>query len=115
VLPPVSRGWLLRHLLGAGGDCYDFSANSQGTPNMGACGPISTPNGPETIMALPLSYPPAKLNGPTGYAVQVSPGTARLRATVSDGSTQLVTPRVLNGRKYAAFVVGTSALKQIAR
>jgi hypothetical protein len=59
-------------------------------------------------MALPLSYPPAKLNAPTGYAVQVSPATAHLKATLSDGSTQLVTPRVVDGRKYAAFAVGTS-------
>jgi len=59
-------------------------------------------------MALPSSYPPVKVNGPTGYAVQVSPATAHLRATASDGSTQLVTPRVVDGRKYAAFVVGTS-------
>jgi hypothetical protein len=101
--------WSMTLLLGAGGDCYDFSsAGSSGSPQMGACGPISTPDGPETIMALPLSYPPAKINGPTGYAVQVSPATAHLRATASDGSTQLVTPRVVDGRKYAAFAVGTS-------
>ena len=75
---------------------------------MNACGPVSTPDGAETIMALPLSYPPASPHGPTGYAVQVSPATARLRATLSDGSAQLVTPRVVGGRKYAAFVIGTS-------
>jgi hypothetical protein len=33
--------------------------------------------------------------------------TYRLRATLSDGSTRLVTPRVVGGRKYAAFEVGT--------
>jgi hypothetical protein len=101
--------WSMRFLLQAGGDCYEFDA--AGSPpglEMGACGPVSTPDGPETIMALPLSYPPAKLNAPTGYAVQVSPATAHLKATLSDGSTQLVTPRVVDGRKYAAFVVGTS-------
>jgi hypothetical protein len=38
----------------------------------------------------------------------VSPGTAHLRATASDGSVQLVTPRVVDGRTYAAFVIGTS-------
>jgi len=59
-------------------------------------------------MALSLSYPPAHLHGPTGYAVQVSPATARLRATISDGSTKLVTPRVVGGRRYAAFTVATS-------
>jgi hypothetical protein len=101
--------WSITVLLGAGGDCYDFSsAGSAGSPQMGMCGPISTPDGPETIMALPLSYPPAKLRAPTGYAVQVSPATAHLRATLSDGSTQLVTPRVVDGRRYAAFAVGTS-------
>jgi hypothetical protein len=31
-----------------------------------------------------------------------------LRVTVSDGSTQLVTPRVVEGRRYAAFVIGKS-------
>lgn len=54
---------------------------------MTACGPVSTPDGPETIMALPLSYSPAGLQAPTGYAVQVSPDTAHLKATASDGST----------------------------
>jgi hypothetical protein len=77
---------------------------------MGVCGPISTPDGPETIMALPLSlsFPPAVSAGPTGYAVRVSPATARLRATLSDGSTRLVTPRVVDGRRYAALSVGAA-------
>jgi hypothetical protein len=79
-----------------------------GTPQIGACGPVSTPAGAETIMALSLSYAPAGVHGPTGYAVQVSPETSRLRATLSDGSTRLVTPRVVGGRKYAAFTVATS-------
>jgi hypothetical protein len=100
--------WSIRLLFDVGGDCYEFSAISRGTPDMGACGPISTPDGPETIMALPLSYPPGSGNGPTGYALQVSPVTAHLKATISDGSTQLVTPRVVDGRRYAAFAVGTS-------
>jgi hypothetical protein len=84
------------------------SPGSPGDPEMSVCGPISTPEGPETIMAMPLSYPPIGLKAPTGYAVQVSPRTAGLRATASDGSTQLVTPRVVDGRRYAAFVIGTS-------
>ena len=33
--------------------------------------------------------------------------TAHLRATLS-GSTQLVTPQAVDGRRYAAFAVGTS-------
>jgi hypothetical protein len=101
--------WSITVLLGAGGDCYDFAAPvSFGSPQMSACGPISAPGGPETIIALPLSYPPGADNAATGYAVQVSPATARLRATASDGSTQLVTPRVVDGRRYAAFVIRRS-------
>jgi len=103
------RIWSIRLLLGAGGDCYEFSAaDAPDSPQMGACGPVSTPDGPETIVALPLAYPPGADNGATGYAVQVSPVTAHLRATLSDGSTQLVTPLVVDGRKYAAFAIGTS-------
>ncbi len=102
------QDWSLQLLFGGGGDCYEFSANSPKSPDMGSCGPISLPDGPETIMALPLSYPPEADNGATGYALQVSPVTARLRATLSDGSTRLVTPRMVDGRRYAAFAVGTS-------
>jgi hypothetical protein len=101
--------WSIRLLLDAGGDCYEFdSASVPYIPRLGACGPISTPDGPETIMALPLSYPPGSHNAATGYAVQVSPVTAHLRATASDGSTQLVTPRLVDGRRYAAFAVAKS-------
>jgi hypothetical protein len=101
--------WSIELIFGVAGDCYEFtSPGSPGDPETSVCGPISTPEGPETIMTMPLSYPPTGLKAPTGYAVQVSPGTGRLRATASDGSTQLVTPRVVAGRRYAAFVIGTS-------
>jgi hypothetical protein len=101
--------WSIHVLLDVGGDCYDFAAPvSFGSPQMGSCSPVSTPDGAETIMALPLSYPPGAENAATGYAVQVSPATAHLRATASDGSTQLVTPRVVGGRRYAAFAIGAS-------
>jgi hypothetical protein len=102
------QSWSIRLLFGPGGDCYEFSATSPSNPDMGSCGPISTPDGPETIMALPLSYPLGANNGATGYALQVSPVTAHLRATLSDGSTQLVTPQVVNGRRYAAFAIDAS-------
>jgi hypothetical protein len=95
-------GWSIRVSFGTGGDCYSFSSSGDlNSIQMGACGPVSTPDGPETIMALPLA-------GSTGYAVQVSPGTAHLEAVLSDGSSELVTPRVVDGRKYAAFAVPAS-------
>ncbi len=102
------QDWSIRLLFGPGGDCYEFSASSPNNPDIGACGPISTPDGPETIMALPLSYPLGADNGATGYALQVSPVTTHLQATLSDGSTRLVTPQVVGGRRYAAFTVGRS-------
>jgi hypothetical protein len=103
------RAWSIELIFGVAGDCYEFtSPGSPGDPEASVCGPISTPEGPETIMAMPLSYPPAGLKAPTGYALQVSPRTAHLRVTASDGSVQLVTPREADGRNYAAFVIGTS-------
>jgi hypothetical protein len=96
------RGWSIRVMFGTGGDCYEFSASSSlGSGQTGACGPVSTPDGPETIMALPLGFPADAI----GYAVQVSPRTAHLEASLSNGSSELVTPRLVDGRKYAAFIV----------
>ena len=102
------RTWSITLTFGAGGACYQFSADVPRNPEMGTCGPIGTPDGPGIITAMPLSYPPAGLEAPTGYVVQLGPATARLRATASDGSTQLITPRLVDGRMYAAFIVGPS-------
>jgi hypothetical protein len=98
--------WTIQIQFGTGGDCYAFFASgSAGTTQMGYCGPVSTPTGPETIMALPLgvsSYPPTGL---TGYAVQVSPATAGLKATLSNGSSELAQFCLVDGRNYAVFVI----------
>jgi hypothetical protein len=98
--------WSIEIQFGTGGDCYAFSAQgSGGNAQMGYCGPVSTPDGPETIMALPLGIPSAHSAGATGYAVQVSPATAQLKATLSNGSTELAAFCMVDGRRYAAFVV----------
>jgi hypothetical protein len=57
-------------------------------------------------MALPLGFPDSG-TGATGYAVQVSPGTGRLTATLSDGSTEPAAFCVVDGRKYATLIVPT--------
>ncbi|MGH3254438.1 MAG: hypothetical protein ACRDOU_03375 [Streptosporangiaceae bacterium] len=93
--------WSLLVMLGPGGDCYAFNGNGY---QMGTCGPVGTPDGAETIMALPLGFPEAD-TGATGYAFPVSPGTAHLKAVLSNGSSELVTPRVVDGRKYVGFIV----------
>jgi hypothetical protein len=107
----AGKTWSMTLMFSVSGDCYDFSSqDTADVPEVGVCGPISTPDGPETILALPLSLSLAPTGSavPVGYAVQVSPATARLRAALSDGSTLLVTPRVVEGRRYAAFSVGSA-------
>jgi hypothetical protein len=102
---PGGQGWIIKVQLGTGGECYEFDGSSSlgSDAQMGYCGPVSTPDGPETIMALPLGFPSG--TGATGYAVQVSPRTARVEAILSDGSTETAALRVVDGRKYAALVV----------
>jgi hypothetical protein len=101
---PGGQGWTIKVQLGTGGECYEFDASSSlGSAQMGYCGPVSTPDGPETIMALPLGFPSG--TGATGYAVQVSPRTARVEAILSNGSTETAALRVVGGRKYAALIV----------
>jgi hypothetical protein len=100
---PGGRGWIIRVQFGPGGDCYEF-ADSLGGNQMGYCGPVSTPAGPETIMALPLGFGAPDV-GAVGYAFPVSPGTARVRAVLDNGSSVLATPRIVDGRKYVAFAV----------
>jgi hypothetical protein len=102
---PGDQGWIIKLQFGAGGDCYEFDGqNSLGSTQMGYCGPVSTPAGPETIMALPLGFDEPGV-GAIGYAIQVSPGTARVRAVLDNGSSLLATPRIVDGRKYVAFAV----------
>jgi len=102
---PGGQGWIIEVQFGTGGTCYEFDApSSLGAAQMGTCVPVSMPNGPETIVALPLGFPNSG-TGAVGYAVQVSPGTARLKAVLSNGSSEVATPRVVDGRKYAAFIV----------
>jgi hypothetical protein len=102
---PGGQGWIIKLQFDPGGDCYEFDGQtSLGSTQMGYCGPVSTPAGPETIMALPLGFNEPAV-GAIGYAVQVSPGTARVRAVLDNGSSVLATPRIVDGRKYVAFVV----------
>jgi len=102
---PDGQAWFIKLQFGPGGDCYQLDGSSSlGNNQMGYCGPVSTPGGPETITALPLGFPNPG-TGATGYALQVSPGTDQLAATLSNGSTEPATFCVVAGRKYAAFIV----------
>ena len=103
---PDGQEWVIKLQFGTGGDCYELDApSSVGSNQMGSCGPVSTPSGPETIMALPIGFPLPGAGRGTGYAVQVSPGTGQLKATLSDGSSEQAAFCVVEGRTYAAFLV----------
>jgi hypothetical protein len=102
---PDGREWVINLRFGTGGDCYELiGSSSLGSAQMGYCGPVSTPDGPETIMALPLGFPDSGTSA-TGYAVQVSPDTGQLTATLSDGSTEPAVFCTVDGRKYATLIV----------
>lgn len=104
----LGQGWSIQLTLGFPGDCYEITASGEpGSTGMSRCGPISTPDGAETIMALPLAFPAAHTRA-TGYAVSVTPATGHLEAGLSNGTTQSVTPQIVDGRKYAAFIVSSS-------
>jgi len=99
--------WSIRVTFGKAGDCFSISTSPpSGSTAAGlwqmACGPISTPEGPSTIVVLPLGSPRPGVVG-VGYAVSVGSGTDHLIAELSDGSNVSARPLVVDGRKYAAF------------
>jgi hypothetical protein len=98
--------WSIRVTFGNAGDCFSLSTSPPRGNGLwqAACGPISTPEGPSTIMVLPLGSPVPGLVG-VGYAVSVGSGTDRLTAELSDGSSLSARPVMVDGRKYAAFFV----------
>ena len=101
--------WSIRVTFGAAGDCFSASTSPPSGSTAGglwqaACGPISTPPGPNTIMVLPLGSLHPGVVG-VGYAISVGSGTDHLTAELSDGSNVSARPLVVDGRKYAAFFV----------
>jgi hypothetical protein len=96
--------WSIRVSFGKAGDCFSISTSPPRGNGLwqAACGPISTPEGPSTIVVLPLGSPNPGVVG-VGYAVSVGSGTDHLTAELSDGSNVSARPLVVDGRKYAAF------------
>jgi hypothetical protein len=99
--------WSIRVTFGKTGDCFSISTSPPADGTAGAlwqvaCGPISTPQGPSTIVVLPLGSPHPGVVG-VGYAVSVGAGVDHLTAELSDGSNVSARPLVVDGRKYAAF------------
>lgn len=107
-----AQRWSMRVTLGTAGDCFTLSStyiddSVNAKPELASsCGPVSTPHGPDTIMALGLGSPADDGLG-VGYAVSIGPGTVRLIPHLSNGVVMLVTPVTVEGRKYAAFFVSS--------
>jgi hypothetical protein len=107
--------WSIKVAFGTAGDCFtlstsylDESAADPKAERTETCGPISTPQGPDTVVALPLAFPAASGVG-TGFAVSAGAGTSRLIAVFTNEGVQLVRPVVVAGREYAAFFVPAPA------
>jgi hypothetical protein len=102
--------WSIQLMFGTAGDCFTLTTayiDDSASPKpdqIQTCGPVNTPRGPDTIMALPLSFPVTAGPG-TGYAISLGAGTASLTAKLSDGTSRSVSAVVVDGRKYAAFFI----------
>jgi len=101
--------WSIRVTFGKAGDCFTVSTSPPAGStadrlSQAGCGPVSTPQGPSTIMVLPLGSSHPGVVG-VGYAVSVGAGVDHLTAELSDGSNLSAQPLVVGGRKYAAFFV----------
>jgi hypothetical protein len=101
--------WSIRVTFGEAGDCFSISTSPPGGSNanglwQAGCGPISTPDGPSTIMVLPLGSPHPGVVG-VAYVISVGSAADHLTAELSDGSNVSARPLVVDGRKYAAFFV----------
>lgn len=103
--------WTITVALGTAGDCFtlgtgyrDDSVNAR--PEVASlCGPVSTPRGPATVMALGIESPAFSDGLGTGYAVSLPPGTTALTAHLSGGGVMTAAPAAVAGRLYAAFFV----------
>lgn len=103
--------WSIKLIFGTQGDCFslttsylDESTTDPRPEQIGTCGPIAAPRGPDTIVALPLAFPAASGVG-TGFAVSAGAGTSRLVAVFTGDGAAIVQPVVVAGREYAAFFV----------
>ena len=95
---------------GTGGDCYEFERRTRSAAPRWATAARSAPR-PGRRPSWPCpSASPKPGTGATGYAVQVSPGTARVRAVLTNGSPCWPRRWIVDGRKYVAFVVPSPLL-----
>jgi hypothetical protein len=103
--------WSIKVTFGTQGDCFtlttsylDETTTDPRPAQVGICGPISTPQGPDTVVALPLMFPAASGVG-TGFGISAGAGTSRLIAVLTGEGAFVARPVVVDGREYAAFFI----------
>jgi hypothetical protein len=98
-----SRSWRLSMTLGPAGQCYTGSATGGGPPDQAEeCVPIEPfPDGVD-LTSVPFPAAPQL----AGYAGLVSPRTAYLMASLSDGTIRRLVPVDIGGRKYFGLAIG---------
>ena len=94
--------WRVTMTLGAAGECFAGAAFGSGAYTSGtACQPIGPP--PVTAVLRPLAF--SVPSGLAGYGALVSPRTGTVAATLSNGTTERITPVTVGGRGYAALAL----------
>ena len=94
--------WRVTMTLGAAGECFAGAAFGSGAYTSGtACQPIGPP--PATAVLRPLAF--SVPSGLAGYGALVSPRTGTVAATLSNGTTERITPVTVGGRGYAALAL----------
>jgi hypothetical protein len=96
--------WTIKTGLGLYGQCYSgATVAGHDAGQAQECLPIEA--APDGVVLAWVPFP-ASASGLTGYAGLVSPRTAYLMASLSNGTTRRLTPIDLAGRKYTGFAIG---------
>jgi hypothetical protein len=94
--------WRITVTLGATGECFaGASSGAGGYTASTACQPIGLP--PATVALHPLAF--AAQPRRYGYGALVSPRAAVVVATLSNGTTERITPVTVGGRGYLALAL----------
>lgn len=101
----AGTAWTITTGLGLFGQCYAGAVTAaQASGQAQECLPAEAPPRGASLAWVP--FPASVGSAITGYAGLVSPRTATIIATLSDGSTRLLLPHDVAGRRYFALAVG---------
>lgn len=100
-----NASWKIKVSLGLYGECYTGTTTSSFGPGAAQmCQPVEAPP-PDGMSLAPVPFPADTTAQLSGWAGPVSPRTARALVRLSDGTTKILTPVAVRGRKYLALTV----------